>query len=59
MNLRGQRRAYSECKGQGRERCGNVIGVVSSKLDAIRVADITGDIPQNINFAISEYARPF
>jgi len=31
---------------------GNVIGVVVSKLDAIRVARITGDVPQNVNFAI-------
>ena len=32
---------------------GNVIGVVVSKLDAVKVASITGDIPQNVNFAIS------
>jgi S1-C subfamily serine protease len=31
---------------------GNVIGVVVSKLNALRVARITEDIPQNINFAI-------
>jgi TPR repeat protein len=31
---------------------GNVVGVVSSKLNAVRAASITGDIPQNINFAI-------
>lgn len=31
---------------------GNVIGVVFSKLDALRVARLTEDIPQNINFAI-------
>lgn len=31
---------------------GNVIGVVVSKLDALAVAGATGDIPQNINFAI-------
>lgn len=31
---------------------GLVIGVVQSKLDAIRAASITGDIPQNVNFAI-------
>ena len=31
---------------------GNVIGVVVSKLDAIRAAKLTGDIPQNVNFAI-------
>lgn len=29
-----------------------VIGVVVSKLDALRAASITGDIPQNINFAV-------
>jgi TPR repeat protein len=32
---------------------GNVVGVVVSKLDAVKVASITGDIPQNVNFAIS------
>jgi len=31
---------------------GNVVGVVVSKLDAQRIARITGDIPQNVNFAI-------
>ena len=32
---------------------GLVIGVVQAKLDALRTARITGDIPQNVNFAIS------
>ncbi len=31
---------------------GNVIGVVVGKLDALEVAHATGDIPQNVNFAI-------
>ncbi|NJN46616.1 MAG: trypsin-like serine protease [Candidatus Competibacteraceae bacterium] len=31
---------------------GAVIGVVSSKLNAARIHEITGDIPQNVNFAI-------
>jgi serine protease Do len=31
---------------------GTVVGVVVSKLDAGAVQDLTGDIPQNINFAI-------
>ena len=31
---------------------GNVVGVVVSKLSALKVAEITGDLPQNINFAI-------
>jgi S1-C subfamily serine protease len=31
---------------------GNVIGIVSATLNAIRTAEATGDIPQNINFAI-------
>jgi S1-C subfamily serine protease len=39
---------------------GAVVGVVVSKLDAITVARLTGDIPQNINFAIkSELAKVF
>jgi len=37
-----------------------VLGVVTSKLDAIRAAQITGDIPQNVNFAIrATAARAF
>jgi len=32
---------------------GNVIGVVVSKLNATEVARSTGDIPQNVNFAVS------
>ncbi len=31
---------------------GNVVGVVAAKLNAVRVAAATGDIPQNVNFAI-------
>jgi hypothetical protein len=34
------------------DRSGNVVGVVESKLDAIKAALVTGDIPQNVNFAI-------
>ena len=32
---------------------GEVIGVVVSKLNALRVAQVTGDIPQNVNFAVA------
>ena len=31
---------------------GNVIGVVTSKLDAVAALAATGDIPQNVNFAL-------
>jgi S1-C subfamily serine protease len=34
---------------------GNVVGVVVGKLDALMVAGLTGDIPQNVNFAISAW----
>ena len=34
------------------DQSGNVIGVVVSKLDTLKIARATGDIPQNINFAI-------
>ena len=34
------------------DAAGNVVGVVVAKLDAIRVARRTGDIPQNVNFAV-------
>jgi TPR repeat protein len=32
---------------------GAIVGVVSSKLDAIKVAGAINDIPQNVNFAVS------
>lgn len=35
------------------DSAGNVIGVVVSKLNAAAVAKMTGDIPQNVNFAVS------
>jgi TPR repeat protein len=39
---------------------GTVVGVVSSKLNAMKIAGQTGDIPQNINFAIkADIARRF
>jgi hypothetical protein len=34
------------------DQAGNVIGVVVSKLDALKVAERVGDLPQNVNFAI-------
>lgn len=33
------------------DQSGHVVGVTSSKLDAVRMASLTGDIPQNVNFA--------
>jgi S1-C subfamily serine protease len=39
---------------------GHLVGIVTEKLDAVRVARFTGDIPQNVNFAIkAEVARTF
>ena len=35
------------------DQSGNVIGVVVSKLDTLKIARATGDIPQNVNFAIN------
>jgi len=32
---------------------GQVVGVVVEKLDAVKVAQLTGDVPQNVNFAIN------
>jgi S1-C subfamily serine protease len=31
---------------------GNVVGVITAKLDAVSIAKRTGDIPQNVNFAV-------
>jgi hypothetical protein len=37
-----------------------VVGVVMGKLDALKLARATGDIPQNVNFAIKgALARDF
>lgn len=36
------------------DHTGRLAGVVVSKLDALAVAQLTGDIPQNVNFAIKE-----
>ncbi|MBP0493658.1 S1C family serine protease [Pararoseomonas indoligenes] len=39
---------------------GNVVGIITSKLNAQRVAQRTGDIPQNVNFAVkAEQALAF
>jgi S1-C subfamily serine protease len=34
------------------DQYGRVVGVIVAKLDALEVAKVTGDIPQNVNFAI-------
>lgn len=34
------------------DKSGNIIGVVVSKLDAVKMIKRTGDIPQNVNFAV-------
>jgi S1-C subfamily serine protease/Flp pilus assembly protein TadD len=39
---------------------GHLIGIVTAKLNAVRIAKFTGDIPQNVNFALkAEVARTF
>ena len=39
---------------------GHVVGVVMGKLDALKLARATGDIPQTVNFAIKgNVARDF
>ena len=34
------------------DRYGKVVGVIQSKLNALKVASVTSDLPQNVNFAI-------
>jgi Trypsin-like peptidase domain/Domain of unknown function (DUF4189) len=34
------------------DKSGNVVGIVVSKLNVLRIARMTGDVPQNVNFAI-------
>ena len=35
------------------DNSGNIVGVIVGKLNAMTIAKVTGDIPQNINFAIN------
>ena len=39
--------------GPALDSAGNVVGVVVSKLNALKIARETGDIPQNVNFAVA------
>jgi len=42
------------------DQSGNVLGIITMKLNAIRIAKFTGDIPQNVNFALrSDFAKKF
>ena len=46
--------------GPALDATGAVVGVVVAKLDAVRLSDAIGDIPQNVNFAIrGEIAKLF
>jgi S1-C subfamily serine protease len=38
------------------DQFGNVVGVVTSKLNAIQTALVTGDLPENVNFALKTSA---
>lgn len=35
------------------DQSGNVVGIIVGKLNAIEIAKVTGDVPQNVNFAIN------
>ena len=34
------------------DQAGNVVGVATAKMNAVKMAKHTGDIPQNVNFAL-------
>lgn len=34
------------------DQSGNLVGIVSSKLNALKILEASGDLPQNVNFAI-------
>lgn len=66
--LRGDKRHYQvtapiqrgNSGGPLADMSGNVVGVVVSTLNAMKVADTSGAIPQNVNFAIkAQLARKF
>lgn len=55
---------YSPKKGNSARpqscRSGHLVGIVTAKLNAVRVARAIGDIPQNVNFALkAQLAREF
>jgi Resolvase, N terminal domain len=51
--------ALAAAKTRGKSS-GHLVGIVAAKLDAALVARFTGDIPQNVNFALkAEVARTF
>ena len=46
--------------GQVFDQAGQVIGVVASKLDALKIAESVGDLPQNVDFTLrGEATREF
>lgn len=53
----------TQCGNSGHpvfDQPGNMIGRIVSKLDALKIAKNTGDLPQNVNFAIrGEMLRGF
>jgi len=66
--IRGDKRFYQitapvqkgNSGGPLADMSGNVVGIVSAKLNAMKIADSMGDLPQNVNFAVkSELARKF
>ncbi|MBC7907645.1 MAG: SEL1-like repeat protein [Rhodospirillaceae bacterium] len=66
--MKGDKRSYQitapvqkgNSGGPLADMSGNVVGIVSAKLNAMKIADSTGDLPQNVNFAIkSDLARKF
>jgi serine protease Do len=34
------------------DQSGNLVGIVTSKLNALKMAQASGDLPQNVNFAL-------
>ena len=38
------------------DAAGNVVGIITAKLDDVRTAEMGGDLPQNLNFAINAAA---
>ncbi len=34
------------------DACGNVVGIVAAKLNAVAALDATGSLPENVNYAV-------
>jgi hypothetical protein len=50
----GREESHARLTHDGRVERSLIVGVVVARLDEKRIAELTGDIPQNVNFAVKD-----